>query len=191
MCQFPQTCLRPQRWIRPGCCSHAFRPLPPSGTDAGSPARPHRPPHGPVRLCSGELVQVRPALMPALGEAAGQEGPRAPWRHGAGSAPGSASAQSLVLAPCSFPGRGLHLAPALLPEVTGTSQGNPGFPAATLERPRPSKSLHFSGPQFHHLDRRETMIVLTPRVHERIKCRAVPRPGCFLCFNSSHAHSLP
>ena len=70
-------------------------------------------PRGPVRLCSGELAQVWPALMAALGEAAGHEGPRTPWRHGAGGAPGSACARSLVLEPRSFPGCGLHLALAL------------------------------------------------------------------------------
>ena len=63
--------------------------------------------------------------------------------------------------------------------------------AVTLGHCHPSKSLLFSGLQFRHLHRRETMTVLTPWVCERIKCIAVLRSQCFTYFISSHSHSHP
>lgn len=63
--------------------------------------------------------------------------------------------------------------------------------AVILGHCHPSKSLHFSGLQFRHLHRRETMIVLTPWLRERIKCIAVLRSECFTYFISSHSHSHP
>ena len=46
--------------------------------------------------------------------------------HGAGSARGSACARSLVLTPCSFPGRGLYLAPAQAPALRPGMGAAPG-----------------------------------------------------------------
>lgn len=101
----------PRRWVHPGCRSHAFWPLPLSGTDAGPPARPRRR----RGLCACVQVSWPRCVGPegaALGEAAGHEGPWKPWRHGRSwGRPGQPVPGAWSRNPALSPGRGSALGP--------------------------------------------------------------------------------